>query len=302
MIIESILDAFENFRMPPILNDEYLQKGRAVLTDKIDAFVRKHDPLRFSMLGYPMKSPNFRDKVLGTLPDLGEKLSFENFARFARTIEDIYSPGVQFSFISDGFIFSDIMQVSDRIVEQYIELCKQMSKAAGVPVTWFEMTDFYDRRLGMQAIREKIMTQYGITSEELERRILYDANVNHLYRGMLYFIEGDLAIREFPSRNQLHKQSKIVAREMMFRNEAYSSLIQSEFSDHIRLSMHPSTNDGTKFSFQLVPSPLARHSPWHSAILRHKDGPVETVHKKDAIAAGHELVNVNGQPFYFQEV
>lgn len=297
-----ILEAFDNFRMPPTENDEYTEKGKPLLGEKIESFTRNWKPLKFSMLGYPMKSPNDRDKVLGKLPDLGEELSFANFNLFANIVKNLYAPGVEYAFISDGYIFADIMQTPDAVVEAYAQRNRELTRAIRLPVTWYDMLDFYPAHLGLPTIREKIMSEYGITAEELERRILFDADVNHLYRGMLYFMEGDLAIRNFPSRNQLHKQSKIVAREMMFRNEAYSKLIQTNFADHIRLSMHPSTNNGTKYSFQLINSPYAKHSPWHSAILKTKNGGIQTVHKKDALAAGHEIVDVNGQPYYFQEV
>lgn len=287
--------------MAPTISDQYDAIGRAKLAERIDVFVGLWQPIKFSMLGYPMKSPNDRDKVIGKLPDLGEELSFANFAYFAQAVREVYSPGVEYALISDGYIFSDIMQTSDATVQAYAERNKAMTRAARLPVMWYDMLDFYPSHLGLPAIREKVMADFGIPAAELERRILFDPDVNTLYRGMLFFMEGDLAIREFPSRNQLHKQAKIVAREMMFRNEAYSKLIQTNFTDHIRLSMHQSVNNGTKYSFQLIPSPLAKHSPWHSAVLKRKDGLIQTIHKSDALAAGHELVNVNGQPFYFQE-
>lgn len=302
-ITDDILDIFEGFKMPPLkAGDLWEEKGKPKLRALIDDMVTSRTALRFSMLGYPMKSPNDRDKVLGKLPDLGEALSFQQFARFAKAVGSIYRPGVRYSFISDGFIFSDIMQTPDAVVEAYLERNKELARAVQLPVVWYDARDFYTKGVDLVTLREKIMSQYGITQEELQRRILFDENVNQLYKGMLYFMEGDLAIREFPSRNQLHKQSKIVAREMMFRNEAYSALIAANFSDHIRLSMHPSPMDGTKYSFQMIQSPNARHSPWHSAILQQKDNTVITIHKKEAIEAGHELVDVNGQPYYFQEV
>lgn len=128
-----------------------------------------------------------------------------------------------------------------------------------------------------------------------------DPDVNLLYRGMIKFMTGDLAIKDFPSNSQLQKQAKITAREMMFRNEAYSKLVSSEFSSHIRLSMHPSANNGSKYSFQLIPSPKAWTSPWHCALLVNADGQYETIHRKEAMAAGHEIVFKDGQPYYFKQ-
>lgn len=298
-VIQQIIDIFQTFRMPAAPNDEFELTGKQALADKLFKFVANNEPLKFSMLGYPMKSPNTRDKVLGDMPDLGEQKSLENFRDFDNAIREVYAPGIDVAIISDGYIFSDIMGVSNTTVAQYEEIAKDMARVA--PIRWYDMTDFYPNSLCIPDVREKVMEQYGINEEVLTKRILMDPDVNTLYRGMIMFMEQDLAMQSFPSRNQLQKRAKIVAREMMFRNEAYSALIRDNFSDHIRLSMHQSVNSGTKYSFQLIRSPLVHKSPWHSAILIHADGVMESIHRKDAPATA-ELVNVDGRPFYFQEV
>jgi len=297
--INQILDLFSAFRMPEVPGDEYATKGRQALADKISPMVAAQQPLRFVMLGFPMKSPNDRDKVLGKLPDLAEQVAMENFKRFSDTVQQVYAPGIDLKIVSDGYIFSDIMGEPDSVVAGYNEMARDMARIA--PITWYEMPDFYDRNMPMPAMRRKAMEQWGITPEELERRILLDPDVNSLYKGMIRFLQLDLAIRNFPSGNQLHKEAKKVAREMMFRNEAYSALIRNNFADHIRLSMHPSINNGTKYSFQLIPSPEAFTSPWHCALLLRRSGIMATIHRKDAVAAGYELQNKDGRPYYFTE-
>lgn len=298
--LEKILNVFSLYRMPQIAGDQFEEKGKDIFLRKVEAFVSQGQPIEFSMLGYPFKSINDRDKTIGKLPDLGELKSLENFASFDADIKEIYSPGINVSIISDGLIFNDLMDVSDATVDKYEEIAKDM--AAVAPIDWYDMRDFYPRELSTMSMREKVMEQFGITSEVLQYRILNNSDVNTLYKGMITFMGGDLAVRPYPSGNQLHKAAKIMAREMMFRNEAYSALIRENFKDHIRLSMHPSVNDGTKFSFQLIRSPKARHSPWHSALLIEKDGTLATIHRKDAEGKNYELVNKDGRPFYFQEV
>ena len=162
------------------------------------------------------------------------------------------------------------------------------------------MKDFYDKKIAVDSMRTKLIDQFGITTEELEQRILFDQDVNMLYKGMIRFMNLDIAIRDFNSKTQLQKAAKIMARTMMFRNEAYSKLVQSEFSDHIRLSMHPSINNGTKFSFQLIRSEHAWTSAWHCALMIREDGQFETIHRKDAELRGLELVSVNNQPYYYR--
>lgn len=300
MTTDMILNKFENFRMPPTPIDEYEKVGKSLLRDKIHSFVKDNQAIDFVMLGYPMKSPNSKEKVLGILPDMAEEVSFKNFTTFGNEIKSIYEPGANITLVSDGYVFSDVLGVSDRIVDIYGEAVRDMSKDS--PVTWYNMKDFYSKKLSNSQMREKLTAQFGINDVELESRILMDPDVNFLYRGMIRFMEGDLAINNYPSGNQLHKAAKRVAREMMLRNESYSSLVKNEFKDSIRLSMHPSVNNGVKYSFQLIPQPLnwnkAWYSPWHSAIVMDGETPL-TIHRKDAEAEGDILVYNSGQPYYF---
>jgi pyoverdine/dityrosine biosynthesis protein Dit1 len=299
LVVDEILRIFEEFRLPPTVIDQYEVTGREKLADRIMGFLRKNEPIRFSMLGYPFKSKNTRDKVLGVLPDLGEEKSLENFGYLNDRIKQVYEPGVQFSIISDGYIFSDVWGIPDASVLAYNEITKDLAK--NYPIKLFDAGDFYQKETSMYNIREKIIGQFGITAEELERRILNDLNVNTLYRGMIIFMTEEFAMMDFPSRNQREKFAKIKAREAMFRNEAYSAMVQENFKDHIRLSMHNSTNDGTKYSIQLIHGKY-KYSPWHSCLVVHADGTLETVHRGEAVSKGYELVNQDGRPYYFQEV
>lgn len=293
--INSIVDVFQNFRMAPTPNDQYEQVGKEILKTKLSPFVSANKAIDFVMLGFPFKSTNIRDKVIGVLPDMGEELTIKNFKAFDDQIKAVYPAGAQIHIVSDGFVFNDILGVEDRTVIEYKEVSQDMAQAS--PVNFYDLNDFY--KSGTLADkREKAVSQFGITPEKLEQEILLNPDVNYLYRGMIRFMEEELAMKTFPSRNQLQKAAKKLTREMMFRNEAYSNLVRNEFSPMVRLSMHPSVNNGAKYSFQLIPSPKAHHSAWHCAVVQSSDG-VETMHRKDAETAGYELVSVGGRPYYF---
>lgn len=293
--MEEILNIFEHFRMTPTSLDVYESEGKALLQGKIEKMIQRNEPLRFVMLGYPMKSSNSRDKVLGQLPDMAEEVSLKNFGKFNSLVTEVYSKGIEINIVNDGFVFNDLLEIEDRTVEQYQEGTLDMSK--GMPINYFNLKDFYSSSL--PEARNSVMSHFGISEEELQKRILFDVDVNYLYRGMMRFMEEELAPKSFPSKTQLHLAAKKLTRNMMMRNEAYSNLVKKEFSDYIRLSMHPSINNGAKYSFQLIPSKNAHHSPWHSSLVIHKNGEYETLHKKDAIEKGYELVYQNNQPFYF---
>lgn len=296
-MLNDIMEKFETFMMAPSVIDQYQEVGRIKLLEKIIPKVNANQPLDFVMLGFPMKSPNSRDKVIGKLPDLAEEMAFKNFAKFDEEIKKIYKPGTKITLASDGYVFNDIMGVEDNTVAEYEEVSVDM--LGGTTVEWMNLRNFYNKDLSMRELRDKVILQHGITDEVLQQRILLDPDTNALYKGMIRFLTLDLAIQEFPSANQLQKKAKIVAREMMYRNEAYSQLVTSEFKSAIRLSMHPSQNNGNKYSFQLIPSPKAWTSPWHCALAVDSDGQFETIHRKDAIAAGYELIEKDGRPYFF---
>lgn len=296
-ILNQVLEIFQDFRMSPMATDQYNTVGRPLLMEKMSTFMAYNEPIRFVMLGFPMKSSNDRDKVLGTLPDMGEQLSMDNFARFNKLVSTVYAPGVQINIISDGHVFDDLLGISDRTVDEYAEMSKDMGRLA--PIEWYDLRSFY-KPSSLDTMRNLLMGQFGITADELQQRILFNTNVNLLYTGMKRFMEEELANRNFPSGNQRSKAAKILTKEMMLRNEAYSGLVKNSFGSYVRLSMHPSTNNGEKYSFQLIegqPQNI-KHSAWHSAILMKGNEPV-TVHKKDAIEAGHELVYKDNRPYMF---
>jgi pyoverdine/dityrosine biosynthesis protein Dit1 len=292
---DQIISVFQRFRMEPTAVDQFDASGRARMSEKISAFVARNEPIRFSMLGYPFKSGNTRDKVLTEKPDLGEELSLQNFAEFSRQIESVYAPGAEVALVSDGFAFNELMKVSDATVEQYGEIVRDMSRS--FPVKWFSLKDFYNTSL-VEA-REKLLAQWAPTPEEMQEKILNDVNVNFLYRGILIFMEAETAIWPFDSKSKRVRETKVLVRKMMIMNEAYSKMIASEFSSHIRLSMHKSNNDGTKYSFQLIPGEPKKiwTSPWHGAVLESNGH--EMIHVKDAREAGCEVVLKDGQPWFF---
>lgn len=296
MSVENVLRVFESFRMAPLAIDQYEQTGKAVLRGRISPFITANEPIKFSIMGFPMKSPNNRDKVIGKLPDLAEEVTIKNFITFNDEVKKVYSPGIQLAVVSDGLIFNDVMEVDDTTVYEYQAASQDLVGSA--PIKWFNMRDFYAKELSLSAIRSKIIEQFGITPEELQRRILLDADVNYLYKGMIRFMNLDLAIKDYSSKTQLQNEAKKLAKTMMFRNEAYSKLVQKEFSDHIRLSMHPSINNGVKYSFQLIRSPKAYTSAWHCA-LAMVNGVYETIHRMDAERLGYELVSQHGRPYYY---
>lgn len=295
-VTANILDIFSGYRMAPTAIDQYEAKGKQILADRIDGFVNKNETIQFAMLGFPFKSTNTRDKVLGDLPDLGEELTVKNFQTFNQTIKRIYGPGVKIRIVSDGYVFNDLLGVKDDVVHRYTADSSYMDNDGTMDMV--DLGRFYGNG-NMSSKRERLMQHFGYTWEKMEQEILFNPDVNFLYRGMLKFMSEELAWHDFPSKSQREKAAKKLVREMMLRNEAYNLLVRKELSDHIRLSMHPSVNNGYKYSFKLIPGEHTNHSAWHSVVVMH-NGQAITMHKKDAIAAGYQLVYKDGNPYNFE--
>src|SRR6478609_1623629 len=177
---QSILNVFEQFRMSPTPLDQYEQVGKQLLAEKIESFIDSNSEIKFVMLGYPMKSANDRDKVIGKLPDLAEEVSLKHFGEFNRLVKEIHPLGVNVSILSDGYVFNDLLEVEDKTVQEYQDISMDLGKEA--PMSWYNIKDFYSKPLNQA--REELMSDFGVTNEELERRILMDPDVNFLYRGM----------------------------------------------------------------------------------------------------------------------
>lgn len=297
-VTSNILDQFEHFRQPATNIDQYDKVGKPLLAERIDSFVSKNQPIQFAMLGFPFKSSNTRDKVLSPYPDMGEKLTMDNFNAMNQRVQNVYKPGFTISILSDGLVFNDIWGIPDIVTEEYYNISRDFGYEAYAPLNWYNIRSFNSNRCTLSGMRDKLEKQFGITEAELQHRIMYDQDVNYTYRGMIRFVTEEYAYRSFESGKARERAVKALVRRTMLRNEAYDNFVRHIFKDHIRLSMHQSVNNGKKYSIKLIDSPYARHSAWHSAVVL--DGPnVMTMHKKDALEAGYKIVDVDGQPFYF---
>lgn len=127
------------------------------------------------------------------------------------------------------------------------------------------------------------------------------------YRGYIKFLETDLAtvypVGPGRSKTKYKKGVGYIAKQMLFRGDAFARAVRENFADHIRLSIHPSTG-ATKLSISLLPTDTIFTTPWHCAVAFRLDGTVTTGPRSDfeAMADSFELVrDDDGRPSYFRE-
>ena len=68
--------------------------------------VEAEQPIQILLPGFPFKSPNSKDKVLGVLPDLGEELALGHLNSIGDNIKAVYEPGAEIYICSDGLVYN----------------------------------------------------------------------------------------------------------------------------------------------------------------------------------------------------
>lgn len=298
--IDRVLDIFENYRVSaPEGIDKYSSIGVDVLRSKISKFIMQEKPISFVLPGFPAKSRNTRTKVLGALPDGAEEVSLLQFAKFANEVQGVYTKGASINIVSDGYVFNDMVQISDGDVSAYENECKSL--VTGLPLIWHTINEVYNSNSEKSVLVEKLLAEFGMREEVLKDRIRNDPDTNLLYCGMSIFVQEDLYWPDGMSKNKIKDSAKIVAKEMIRRSEAYTGLIKQAFPESIRLSCHPSINDGTKFSWRFVPGLSISASPWHNSLYVAPDGSYTFKKRFQAEKEGLEIVMEKNRPYFFRQ-
>lgn len=81
-------------------------KGLEAFIPTVEEQVRCQEPIRMILPAFPFKSPNARDKVLGTMPDFGEELALAHLNGLCENIAQVYTPGADIYISSDGLVYN----------------------------------------------------------------------------------------------------------------------------------------------------------------------------------------------------
>jgi len=298
--IEDVLNVFSKYIvLGPAEIDKFETTGKQAFKDKIAPYIVKNMPISFTMPGFPSKSSNNTTKVLGYLPDGAEEVSFNQFSKFIKDMERVYVHGVKVNIVSDGYVFNDLLNIPEEHVREYEDECKQL--VGSLPLNWHTMYDLVDSKMKKEKILEYMLNEFGYSEEELTDKIMTNQDTTMLYNGMNIFMQQEKIWTEDMSKRQIIKSAKELAKSMIIRSEAYTKLIKANFPDSIRLSCHPSTNEGTKYSWRFVDGVTVSASPWHNVLCVYENG-LRTFKKKIlAEQEGLELVMKDDRPYYFKE-
>lgn len=72
----------------------------------VEEQVKRQESIRMILPAFPFKSPNSRDKVLGSMPDFGEDLALAHLNGLCDNIAQVYTPGADVYISSDGLVYN----------------------------------------------------------------------------------------------------------------------------------------------------------------------------------------------------
>ncbi|MEV6833355.1 isocyanide synthase family protein [Streptomyces sp. NPDC051133] len=265
---------------------------------RIAAFVRDGAPIVFTLPGFPCKSPN-PTKVLGHLPDQGERLSLTFLNTLCTQIERIYSPGAHVIICSDGHAFGDLIGVPDDHIDAYADdLRIQMGRMDLHRLSVFDLRDVLGD-LPHDTKRTHIHERYAPTLEALRAETRADDQALALYRGITRFLVEDTADWT-GTRSALQRGCRQRAYGVIQRSRAWGALIAEQHPRAVRLSIHPQPIGAPKFGIRLLDAPDAWTTPWHSTALHRRDDTWTLLPHRQAIPRGR-LMMQDGRPSHFEE-
>lgn len=274
---------------------------------KIIQSVFERKPISFVLPAFPGKSPN-PSKVISSLPDKAEYCALESIQMFCREIQKVYSPGAKMILCSDGRVFSDAVGISDQDVSAYQkEISKMLEENKWDSISTFNLEDCYGPDEFNQ-MRDALLLKYGEPLESLKEKIsrgkFEDSNpenraLHQLYCGITRFLlEDSIHPLQKKSKTALQKECRLRAYEVIQKSNAWSNLIEDQFSDAIRFSIHPQGCGFKKFGFQLM-GVDGWMTPWHGVALKSGEK-FSLVKKSEAETLGAQIVFEKGRPHYYE--
>jgi pyoverdine/dityrosine biosynthesis protein Dit1 len=266
--------------------------------DRIRGFVEAGQPVLFTLPAFPCKSPN-RNKVLGHLPDLGERLAVRALRELCREVEELYPPGARVVVCSDGHVFGDLIRVPDEQITEYGDALRGIIAAEGIEsVGLFGLEDVYDGA-GFDERRRGLTAEFAGPVESIRAEVHRDATARAHYRGVTRFLVEDANDGTYPgTKSALLRECRARAYVVIQRSRAWGDLVDTHHPDSVRLSIHPQPCGSAKFGIALLAAGDAWMTPWHSVAVQRADGRFVLMKRSDAARIGR-LVVVDGRPSHY---
>jgi pyoverdine/dityrosine biosynthesis protein Dit1/AcrR family transcriptional regulator len=279
--------------------DEPCEQCLALHVPKVRRCISAGEPIHFLLPAFPAKSPN-PQKVLGSLPDMGEEIALNFLDHVCAEINSLYSPGARVSICSDGRVFSDLVGVSEKNVTSYAaELRLMMERIGNGSLDFFCLEDLFDVA-DHAAMRDKLLLHYANTLDSIKERVHSFDHHRTLFNGIQRFLfEDRLVLQTDKSRNQIRNECKELTYRVIQRSDSWGRLLSDCFPTALRLSIHPQSPHSEKIGILLGDAKNTWLTPWHGVALK-QHGKFILTHRHEAEALGARVVEHDGRASYFE--
>lgn len=213
--------------------------------------------------------------------------------------------------------YLDLLSVSDLDVWRYGESLRNLAKTKGfsyirfsrlsdlVPMEVPAVLDEVSYVANATNFRIALINNFRSKDWDVNEKITSDEDICLTYRGYLRFLQTDLAdtypISETFTKSKYKKGIESIAKQMLIRGQAFARAVRDKFSNHVRLSIHPSTGHN-KVSVSTLPTDSTYTTPWHCAVAVRQDGTITSgLAQTFWDDPTWELVYEDGRPSYFRE-
>ncbi|KAK4061987.1 uncharacterized protein Triagg1_10150 [Trichoderma aggressivum f. europaeum] len=290
--------------------------GRAKFVPRVQKYVDGNAPIELVLPGFPWKSVNKAEKVLGALPDLGEELALGRLQNVCKDIQEVYAPGAYVTIISDGLVYSDLMGMSSEEIFEYGLNVRRMAEAKGYDrLKFMRIMNLVGISDSIQVTKEEyvgrvdesrrmLVEKYTPKGFDAREAIANDPDIKLTYNGYIKLLNRDLRYSPVTANDTTEEEYKQtverVASDLITRGKAYAAIIDDNFPDHIRLSIHRSTGNN-KLSFPLIPQPDGSSmTPWHCSVAVTSEGQFRTALAID-LRESFDVIEQDGRPYYFRD-
>lgn len=265
---------------------------------RVMASIERDEPVIFVLPAFPGKSPN-PGKVLGPRPDMAERRSLAFLDDLCRRIETVYAPGARIVLCSDGRVFSDAVGIDESDISTYQKDLDALIEELGADaLSTFNLDDVY-AGCSFDEMRTRLMAEHGQSIDALQEAVRAGGEAKRMYLGITRFLfEDGLRPDMTISRTALQKDCRQRAYQVVQRSKAWDVLLAKHFPDAVRLSIHPQSCGSRKIGIHLMDTTDGWLTPWHGVAVE-VDGQFKLLKRREAEAAGAQLIFQNGRPSHY---
>lgn len=266
---------------------------------KMEELMQKEKELIFILPAFPAKSPS-PQKTSGIQPDMGEVVALMELNELCENISRVYAPGARLLICSDGRVFSDVVGVSDQVIDQYALGIAQIIRDFKLHhLSTLSMDDIYPGLEGDE-LRGILLKEFGKPLEEIKNLVQTDLQYQNLFNGIHRFlIEDQKDLHPEKTKSQICKETKRNTYELLRRSDAWSALLHQHYADELRLSIHPYPLHHEKFGIRMIRSSEKWATPWHNVLVKTETS-YQLMHHREALNLNAKLMKFKEKYVYFE--